>query len=158
MKVNHNNKQNKELRLFNMTKTEEALCNGITFSVPRMVPTAIQEGELDNALYYVLVYLTPQLNKMVLKIYEAPSYRPLKWNDKDIDCITLDIEKIVKSDSENALVGYNFGYLSDGEGTVHPHGDWIHCNQNCAYDGLMLYPGLKCLIINIINEILSQSN
>ena len=141
-----------------MTKTEEALCNGITFSVPRMVPTAIQEGELDNALYYVLVYLTPQLDKMVLKIYEAPSYRPLKWNDKDIDCITLDIEKIVKSDSENALVGYNFGYLSDGEGTVHPYGDWIHCNQNCAYDGLMLYPGLKCLIINIINEILSQSN
>ena len=141
-----------------MTKTEEALCNGITFSVPRMVPTAIQEGELDNALYYVLVYLTPQLNKMVLKIYEAPSYRPLKWNDKDIDCITLDIEKIVKSDSENALVGYNFGYLSDGEGTVHPYGDWIHCNQNCAYDGLMLYPGLKCLIINIINEILSQSD
>ena len=155
MKVNHNNKQNKELRLFNMTKTEEALCNGITFSVPRMVPTAIQEGELDNALYYVLVYLTPQLDKMVLKIYEAPSYRPLKWNDKDIDCITLDIEKIVKSDSENALVGYNFGYLSDGEGTVHPHGDWIHCNQNDSYDGLMLYPGLKCLIINIINEILS---
>ena len=76
-----------------MTKTEEALCNGITFSVPRMVPTAIQEGELDNALYYVLVYLTPQLDKMVLKIYEAPSYRPLKWNDKDIDCITLHIEK-----------------------------------------------------------------
>ena len=141
-----------------MTKTEEDLCNGITFSVPRRVPTAIQEGELDNALYYVLVYLTPQLNKMVLKIYEAPSYRPLKWNDKDIDCITLDIEKIVKSDSENALVGYNFGYLSDGEGTVHPYGDWIHCNQNCAYDGLMLYPGLKCLIISIINEILSQSN
>ena len=153
MKVNHNNKQNKELRLFNMTKTEEALCNGITFSVPRMVPTAIQEGELDNALYYVLVYLTPQLNKMVLKIYEAPSYRPLKWNDKDIDCITLDIEKIVKSDSENALVGYNFGY--DGEGCVNPHSDWIKCSHNNAYDGLMLYPGLKCLIINIINEILS---
>ena len=141
-----------------MTKTEEALCNGITFSVPRMVPTAIQEGELDNALYYVLVYLTPQLDKMVLTIYEAPSYRPLKWNDKDIDCITLGIEKLANSDNENALVGYNFGYLSDGEGTVHPYGDWIHCNQNCAYDGLMLYPGLKCLIINIINELLSQSN
>ena len=109
-----------------MTKTEEALCNGITFSVPRMVPTAIQEGELDNALYYVLVYLTPQLDKMVLKIYEAPSYRPLKWND--------------------------------GDGKVNPHDDWIHCNQNKAYNGLMLYPGLKCLIINIINEILSQSN
>ena len=154
MKVNHNNKQNKELRLFNMTKTEEALCNGITFSVPRMVPTAIQEGELDNALYYVLVYLTPQLDKMVLKIYEAPSYRPLKWNDKDIDCITLDIEKIVKSDSENALVGYNF----ESDGIVNPHNDWIHCNQNDSYDGLMLYPGLKCLIINIINEILSQSD
>ena len=153
MKVNHNNKQNKELRLFNMTKTEEALCNGITFSVPRMVPTAIQEGELDNALYYVLVYLTPQLDKMVLKIYEAPSYRPLKWNDKDIDCITLVIEKIANSDSENALVGYNFGY--DGEGCVNPHSDWIKCSQNNAYDGLMLYPGLKCLIINIINEILS---
>ena len=136
-----------------MTKTEEALCNGITFSVPRMVPTAIQEGELDNALYYVLVYLTPQLDKMVLKIYEAPSYRPLKWNDKDIDCITLDIEKIANSDSENALVGYNFGY--DGEGCVNPHSDWIKCSQNNAYDGLMLYPGLKCLIINIINEILS---
>ena len=153
MKVNHNNKQNKELKLFNMTKTEEALCNGITFSVPRMVPTAIQEGELDNALYYVLVYLTPQLDKMVLKIYEAPSYRPLKWNDKDIDCITLHIEKIANSDSENALVGYNFGY--DGEGCVNPHSDWIKCSQNNAYDGLMLYPGLKCLIINIINEILS---
>ena len=141
-----------------MTKTEEALCNGITFSVPRMVPTAIQEGELDNALYYVLVYLTPQLNKMVLKIYEAPSYRPLKWNDKDIDCITLDIEKIANSDSENALVGYNFGYSSDGDGYVNPHNNYIQCNQNKAYDGLMLYPGLKCLIINIISEILSQSN
>ena len=155
MKVNHNNKQNKELRLFNMTKTEEALCNGITFSVPRMVPTAIQEGELDNALYYVLVYLTPQLDKMVLKIYEAPSYRPLKWNDKDIECITLDMEKIANSDSENALVGYNFGYSSDGDGCVNPHNNYIQCNQNKAYDGLMLYPGLKCLIINIINEILS---
>ena len=137
-----------------MTKTEEALCNGITFSVPRMVPTAIQEGELDNALYYVLVYLTPQLDKMVLKIYEAPSYRPLKWNDKDIDCITLDIEKIANSDSENALEGYNF----ESDGLVNPHNDWIHCNQNDSYDGLMLYPGLKCLIINIINELLSQSN
>ena len=137
-----------------MTKTEEALCNGITFSVPRMVPTAIQEGELDNALYYVLVYLTPQLNKMVLKIYEAPSYRPLKWNDKDIDCITLGIEKLANSDNENALVGYNF----ESDGKVNPHDDWIHCNQNKAYNGLMLYPGLKCLIINIINEILSQSD
>ena len=141
-----------------MTKTEEALCNGITFSVPRMVPTAIQEGELDNALYYVLVYLTPQLDKMVLKIYEAPSYRPLKWNGKDIECITLDMEKIANSDSENALVGYNFGDSGDGEGFVTPHNDWIHCNQNKAYNGLMLYPGLKCLIISIINEILSQSN
>ena len=123
-----------------MTKTEEALCNGITFSVPRMVPTAIQEGELDNALYYVLVYLTPQLDKMVLKIYEAPSYWPLKWNDKDIECITLDMEKIANSDSENALVGYNFGYSNDGDGKVNPHDDWIHCNQNKAYNGLMLYP------------------
>lgn len=141
-----------------MTKTEEALCNGITFSVPRMVPTAIQEGELDNALYYMLVYLTPQLDKMVLKIYEAPSYRPLKWNNKDIECITLDMEKIANSDSENALVGYNFGHSSFGDGKVNPHDDWIPCNQNKAYNGLMLYPGLKCLIINIINEILSQSN
>ena len=141
-----------------MTKTEEALCNGITYSVPRMVPTAVEEGELDNALYYVIVYLTPQLNKMVLKIYEAPSYRPLKWNDKDIECITLDMEKIANSDSENALVGYNFGYSSDGDGYVNPHNNYIQCNQNKAYDGLMLYPGLKCLIINIINEILSQSN
>lgn len=141
-----------------MTKTEEALCNGITFSVPRMVPTAIQEGELDNALYYVLVYLTPQLDKMVLKIYEAPSYRPLKWNDKDIECITLDMGKITNSDSENALVGYNFGCPNDGDGRVNPYGNWIHCNQNKAYNGLMLYPGLKCLIINIINEILSHNN
>lgn len=141
-----------------MTKTEEALCNGITFSVARMVPTAVQEGELDNALYYVLVYLTPMLDKMVLKVYEAPSYKPLKWNDKDIECITLDMEKILNSDSENALVGYNFGYSSDGDGKVNPHDDWIHCNQNKAYNGLMLYPGLKCLIINIINEILNQIN
>ncbi len=66
--------------------------------------------------------------------------------------------KIANSDSENALVGYNFGYSSDGDGKVNPHDDWIHCNQNKAYNGLMLYPGLKCLIINIINEILSQSN
>lgn len=141
-----------------MTKTEEALCNGITFSVPRMVPTAIQEGELDNALYYVLVYLTPQLDKMVLKVYEAPSYKPLKWNDKDIECITLDMEKIANSDSENALVGYNFGHSSGGDCKVNPHGKWIHCNQNKVYNGLMLYAGLKCLIINIINEVLSQSN
>ena len=135
-----------------MTKTEEALCNGIIFSVPRMVPTAVQEGELDNALYYVLVYLTPQLDKMVLKIYDSPSYKPLKWNDKDIECITLDMEKISNSDNEKELVGYNFGYSSDGDGKVNPQDDWIHCNQNKAYNGL------KCLIINIINEILSQNN
>ncbi len=140
-----------------MTKTEEALCNGITFSVPRLVPTSIQEDELDNALYYVLAYLTPQLDKIVLKVYDAPSYKPLKWKDKDIECITLDMEKIAVSDSENTLVGYNFGYSSDGDGKVNPHDDWIHCNQNRAYNGLMIYPGLKCLIINIINEILSQN-
>ena len=141
-----------------MTKTEEALCNGITFSVPRMVPTAVQEGELENALYYVLAYLTPQLDKMVLKVYEAPSYKPMKWNDEDIECITLKMEKILNSDSESALTGYNFGHLGDGDGNVNPHDDWVHCNKNKAYNGLMLYPGLKCLIIDIINEILNQSN
>lgn len=137
-----------------MTKTEEALCNGITFSVSRMVPTAIQEGELDNALYYVLAYLTPQLDKMVLKIYEAPSYKPLKWDDKNIECITFKIEKISNPDSENTFVGYNFY----NTGIVYPHIENILCNKNDAYDGLMLYPGLKCLIINIITEILNQSN
>ena len=80
-----------------MTKTEEALCEGITFSVPRMVPTAIQEGELDNALYYVIAYLSPQLDKMVLKLYEAPSYNPLKWDNNEIDCITLDLESALYS-------------------------------------------------------------
>ena len=140
-----------------MTKTEEALCNGITFSVPRMIPTAVQEGELDNALYYVIVYLTPQLNKIVLKLYEAPSYKPLKWNDKDIECITFDMEKLVDSDDESIIVGYNFGDSSDGDGKVYPDDRWIRSNHNQIYNGLMLYSGLKCLIISTINEILTQS-
>lgn len=140
-----------------MTKTEEALCNGITFSVPRMVPTAIQEGELENALYYVIAYLTPQLDKIVLKIYEAPTYKSLTCNDKDIECVTLKMERLSDPNSENTFVGYNFGHSSDGDGKVNPQDAWIHCNNNKVYNGLMLYPGLKCLIINIINEILSQS-
>lgn len=139
-----------------MTKTEEALCNGITFSVPRMVPTAIQEGELENALYYVIAYLAPQLDKVVLKIYEAPSYMPMKWKDKDIECITLNMEKLSDSNSENTFVGYNFGD-SDGDGKVNPQDEWVNCHPNKVYNGLMLYPGLKCLIINIINNILSQN-
>lgn len=47
-----------------MTKTEEALCNGVTFSVPRLVPSSIQEGELENALYYVYALITPSLVKL----------------------------------------------------------------------------------------------
>lgn len=136
-----------------MTKTEEALCEGITFSIPRMVPTAIQEGELDNALYYVIAYLSPQLDKMVLKLYEAPLYQPLKWDNNEIDCITLDLERFVDSDCESTFVGYNFGYSSDGDGKIFPGDIWISGNKGQAYNGLMLYPGLKCLIVNIINEI-----
>ena len=139
-----------------MTKTEEALCEGITFSVPRMVPTAIQEGELDNALYYVIVYLSPQLDKMVLKLYEAPSYNPLKWDDIEVECITFDLEKLIDSDcsdSESMFVGYNFGHSNDGDGIIFPSEDWISSNKGKAYNGLMLYPGIKCLIVNTINEI-----
>ena len=141
-----------------MTKTEEALCEGITFSVPRMVPTAIQEGELDNALYYAIVYLSPQLNKMVLKLYEAPSYKPLKWDDNEIECITFDLEKLIDSDSESTFVGYNFGYSNDGDGKVIPSDDWISGNKCKAYNGLMLYPGLKCLIVSTIKEINNHTN
>lgn len=137
-----------------MTKTEEALCNGITFSVPRMIPTAIQEGELDNALYYVLAYLTPQLDKLVLKFYEAPSYIPLKWNDKDIECITFDMEKLV--DDESTIAGYNFGCSSDGYGLIYPEASWVKSNRDQVYNGLALYPGLKCLIISTINTILNH--
>ena len=140
-----------------MTKTEEALCEGITFSVPRMVPTAIQEGELDNALYYVIVYLSPQLDKMVLKLYEAPSYNPLKWDDNEVECITFDLEKLMDSDSENAFVGYCFGASGDGEGQIFPSENWILRNKGKAYNGLMLYPGIKCLIISTINEIINHS-
>ena len=141
-----------------MTKTEEALCNGITFSVPRMIPTAIQEGELENALYYVNVYLTPQLDKVVLKFYEAPSYKLLKWDGEDIECVTFDMEKLTDSESENTLVGYNFGYHNDGEGKVFPGDIWVSGNPGKAYNGLMLYSGLKCIIISTINEIIKCSN
>ena len=136
-----------------MTKTEEALCEGITFSVPRMVPTAIQEGELENALYYVIVYLSPQLDKMVLKLYEAPSYKPLNWDNNEIECITFNLEKLTDSDSESTFVGYNFGYSNDGDGLIFPGEIWIKSNKGKAYNGLMLYPGLKCLIVSTINEI-----
>ena len=119
-----------------MTKTEEALCNGITFSVPRMVPTAIQEGELDNALYYVIVYLTPNLDKLVFKFYEAPSYIPLKWEDKDIECIRLDLERLENSDGESSYVGYNFGYSGDGQGYLYPGVEYVDVNRDEAYNGL----------------------
>ncbi len=137
-----------------MTKIEEALCNGITFSVPRMVPTAVQEGELDNALYYVIAYLTPQLDKLLLKFYEAPSYTPLKWNNEEIECITFEMEKLV--DDESTIAGYNYGHSQDGEGFVYPVEEWIKGNRERIYNGLMLYSGLKCLIISTINEIMNH--
>lgn len=137
-----------------MTKIEEALCNGITFSVPRMVPTAVQEGELDNALYYVIAYLTPQLDKLLLKFYEAPSYKPLKWNNEEIECITFEMEKLV--DDESTIAGYNYGHSQDGEGFVFPVEEWIKGNRERIYNGLMLYSGLKCLIISTINEIMNH--
>lgn len=137
-----------------MTKTEEALCNGITFSVPRMVPTAVQEGELDNALYYVIAYLTPQLDKIVLKFYDAPSYTPLKWNNEEIECITFKMEKLV--DDESTIAGYNYGHSQDGDGFVYPVKEWIKGNRERIYNGLMLYSGLKCLIISTINEIMNH--
>lgn len=141
-----------------MTKTEEALCNGITFSVPRMVPTSIQEGELENAKYYVIVYLSAQLDNAVMKFYEAPSYKPLKWCNKDIEGIHYALSKLSDSDNENLLVGYNFGYPNDGDGQVYPGENWIKGNPNKVYNGLMLYPGLKCIIINTIKEIISNNN
>lgn len=137
-----------------MTKIEEALCNGITFSVPRMVPTAVQEGELDNALYYVIAYLTPQLDKLLLKFYEAPSYTPLKWNNEEIECITFEMAKLV--DDESTIAGYNYGHSQDGEGFVYPVKEWIKGNRERIYNGLMLYSGLKCLIISTINEIMNH--
>lgn len=141
-----------------MTKTEEALCNGITFSVPRMVPTSIQEGELENASYYVIVYLAPTLDKIVMKFYEAPSYKPLKWDNVDIEGIHFILSKLSDSDSENPLVGYNFGHPNDGEALVYPGGNWFKGNPDQVYNGLMLYPGLKCIIINTIKEIISNNN
>ena len=138
-----------------MTKTEEALCNGVIFSIPRMIPTAVQEGELENALYYVIVYLTPKLDKMVLKFYEAPSYKPIKWYGNDIECITIDMVKLPCSVSENNLVGYNYG-TSGGGGFVYPGGSYIGVNKEKMYNGLMLYPGLKCILIRTINEILNH--
>lgn len=140
-----------------MTKTEEALCSGITFSVPRLVPTAVQEGELDNALYYVVAYLTPQLDKLLLKFYEAPSYKPLKWDDEDIECITFNIEELANSDSEKALVGYKFGIYNNGCGNVYPKNVWVRGNKYEIYDGLTLYSGLKCIIISTINEIMNRT-
>lgn len=141
-----------------MTKTEEALCNGITFSVPRMVPTSIQEGELENAKYYVIVYLSAQLDKAVMKFYEAPSYTPLKWGDEDIECIKCRLNNISDSDNENIIAGYDFGHEGDGDCKVFPSKDWIKSNPDKVYNGLMLYPGLKCLIVNIINEIIRNNN
>lgn len=140
-----------------MTKTEEALINGILFSVPRMIPTAIQEGELDNALYFVIVYLTPQLDKIVLKLYSAPSYEPLKWNDKNIECVTFNMEKLTNSDGDNTYVGYNFGHTNDGDGLIYPGNFWLSANEKKMYNGLSLYSGLKCLIISTINKIINQS-
>lgn len=140
-----------------MTKTEEALCNGITFSVPRMIPTAIQEGEMENALYYVIAYLAPGLDKIVMKFYEAPSYKPLKWDGEDIECIILPMHKHSYSQSENTLDCYNFADC-DGEGYVYPSDSNIKCNPNNVYDGLMLYSGLKCIIISTINEIIKRNN
>lgn len=140
-----------------MTKTEEALCNGIIFSVPRMVPTAIQEGELENAKYYVVVYLSAQLDNAVMKFYEAPSYAPLKWGNEDIECIKCELDNISNSDNENIIAGYDFGDNA-GDCSVFPSEDWIKSNPNLVYNGLMLYPGLKCLIVNIINAIIRNNN
>jgi len=139
-----------------MTKTEEALCNGITFSVPRLVPSSIQEGELENALYYVYAVITPLLDKLVLKIYDAPSCKAVKIKGKEVESITLDLEKNV-SDEEldrTRFDSYQFGDIRDGMGHYHPEDTWIDCNIECAYNGLMLYPGLKCVIIETIKSII----
>ena len=140
-----------------MTKTEEALCNGILFSVPRLVPTSVQEGELDNAMYYAIVYLAAQQDKVVVKFYEAPSYTPLKWNDEEIECATFSLEVLDDSEIDGYPTGYKFGD-NDGDGVVYPADAWLSANPGKSYNGLMLYPGLKCIIVNSIKEIIRNNN
>lgn len=140
-----------------MTKTEEALCNGVTFSVPRLVPSSIQEGELEDAQYYVYAIITPSLDKLVLKIYKAPSYEIIKINGKDVESIWFDLEKNYFDDESDAthFDSYNFGYTRDGQGQCYTDEElWIDGNVGKAYNGLLLYIGLKCVITDTIRSII----
>jgi hypothetical protein len=64
------------------------------------------------------------------------------------------MEKLV--DDESTIAGYNYGHSQDGEGFVYPVEEWIKGNRDRMYNGLMLYPGLKCLIISTIKEIINH--
>ncbi len=138
-----------------MTKLEEALCNGVTFSIPRLVPSAVQEGELENAMYYAYVLLTPALDKLVIKLWEAPDYSSLYIQEHEVESTVFKLERI---DSENAdnLCCYNYGHSQDGQGQCYAANNiekWVDGNIGKAYNGLMLYPALKCLIIELIKSI-----
>lgn len=146
-----------------MTKTEEALCNGITFSVPRLVPYSIQEGEQEDAKYYVYALITPTLDKLVLKIYYAPSYEVLEIDGKKIDGITYDLYKNeldgLDANEVQRLDSYDFGDNSGIGSCAFQSGGrlWIRANSERVYNGLMLYPGLKCIIIRTIESIIRRN-
>ncbi len=142
-----------------MTIIEETLYNGVRFSIPRLVPFSVQEGEQENALYYADVLLTPTLDKLVIKIWEAPNFEPLIWGEKGaIESILYDVKRIDIEQRED-LSCYEYGMSSWGYGILRFHRDtsgnqfYIHGNSGRAYDGLMLYPAIKCILVELIKSI-----
>lgn len=144
-----------------MTKTEEALCNGIMFSIPRFVPTAIQEGEIKDSPYYCYVILAPSLDKMILKIYDS-SFELIKIKGKEIECIDIYLSKrsLTKLDEseKSRFDSYEYGYTLASTPVVYLYSinaekTRINFEILRAYRALMLYPALKCIIIDLIKEI-----
>ena len=110
------------------------------------MPSTIQEGENENALYYAYVLLTPALEKLVIKIWHAPDYSPLAIADKEVESFVFDL---VANGDEDELVGYDYGHSSDGQGHYFciekdSGGEWIDGNTGKIYNGLTLYPAVKC--------------
>lgn len=143
-----------------MRKTEEALCNGIIFSIPRLVPSSIQEGEIEDAKYYAYVLLTPKLDKLVIKIWEAPDYKSFYVKGKEIESIEVYLEAIDNENDSN-MSGYNYEHKGAYYVTESFYGEDIIVNSGDAYDGLMLYPAIKCILVEVIksiNRIKEQDN
>lgn len=139
-----------------MTTEEQALCNGITFSVSKLVPNLVQEGEQEGASYYAHVLLTPMRNMLNIKIWNAPFYTPIQLRETAVDSFTVQVESLGSDENDASPYGYCYGGTRGHEA----YSVWysrfaedIFCMSFRSYSGLMIYPAVKCIIVDIIKDV-----